>query len=111
MGKGLTPYCHCPSVWPVPGTGSSGALRVNTCLEDGRIGLLFHEQRNVLERVAKVQAVASTNHVLAGAGDVVGKTDARADVLVVVTQNLADVRIRDRTVERDQLLIRCGCWQ
>src|SRR6266404_2872939 len=43
--------------------------------------------------------------MLTGAGDIVRKTDARADVFVVVARNLADIRIRDRAVKRDEFLI------
>src|SRR6266849_248136 len=35
-------------------------------LENGRIGMLFHEQRNVLEGVAIVQAETAAQHVLPG---------------------------------------------
>src|SRR6185437_3750225 len=33
------------------------------CLEDGRVGLLFHEQRNVLESVVVVHAEPSTDNM------------------------------------------------
>jgi len=46
-------------------------------LIDRRIGLLNHEERYVLEDVAKVQSIAATQNVLTLTGEVVGKADAR----------------------------------
>ena len=43
--------------------------------------------------------------MLASASHVVGKADARAEVLVVVLRNLADVGIRDWAVVRHQCQI------
>ena len=68
----------------VPGT-TSVPLMGKQRLEDGVVGLLLHEQRDVLEGVAVIEAEAATDDVVAVAFQVIGKTNARAEVLGVVS--------------------------
>ena len=58
-----------------------------------------------MEHIPKVEAEPSAHHVLAPAGQIVGEADAWAEVLVVVVRNPADIRIGDRAVKRNQLLV------
>src|SRR5581483_5026480 len=66
---------------------------------------LFHEQRNVLENVSVVQSEATAEDMFAGAVEVISKTNARAEIFIVVVRQFAYVRVRKRIVKRDQLLI------
>ena len=95
MGIGLTPYCHWPRVKPVPGTGSVGAGKAEHRLEDGGVGHLLHEQGNVLEDVAVIKTEATAENVLALTGEIVGETNARAEVQIIVLRDFADVRIAE----------------
>src|SRR5581483_9238027 len=74
-------------------------------LEDGFVRHLFHEQRNVLENVSVVQSEATAEDMFAGAVEVISKTNARAEIFIVVVRQFAYVRVRKRIVKRDQLLI------
>ena len=72
-------------------------------LEDGCIGLLFHEQRNVLEGVVIVHAEAGTHDVVAMAVQIVSDTDAWAEALAVVGCFLPHQRRRQRQHAGDDL--------
>src|SRR5579863_222513 len=93
-----------------PGNYIRGSRQAQYGLEDGGVGLLFHEQWNVLERVAEVETKAATQNVLPGSGDVVRKADAGAEVLCVVMRQVPNevIRIllrRRISGDRDQCLI------
>src|SRR5205085_1247629 len=75
-------------------------------LEDGGVAHLLHEQRNVLENISVVEAETSTQNVFSAASQVIGKTKARTEVLVVVTRLLIGELLGQRADvgDRDQLL-------
>src|SRR5215471_3879698 len=56
------------------------ATDAKSLLEDRGVGLLNHEQRNVLEDVPVVKAIAAAENVLRPPGEVVGKANAGAEV-------------------------------
>src|SRR5262245_453633 len=64
-------------------------------LVDGWVGLLDHEERNVLVNISVVETVAAANNVLAVTFEVVGKAKARAEVLVVVLRQGRSVGATD----------------
>ena len=72
---------------PVPVTRSVGLERLSTVWKTVGLAHLLHEQRNVLEDVSVVETEAAAEHVLALTGEVIGETDARAEVLVVVVRH------------------------
>src|SRR5215468_3422153 len=53
-------------------------------LEDGRVRLLLHEQRDVLEGVVEVHAEAATHNVVAFTREVISEADARAEAFTVI---------------------------
>src|SRR6516162_9457487 len=53
-------------------------------VEDRRVGLLEHEQRNIFEGLTEVEAVPGAKDVLALSSEVISKTDSRAEVFVVI---------------------------
>ena len=59
-------------------------LRRKCRLEDGWVGLLFHEQRNVLEGVVIVHAESAAEHVIAMTGQIIGEAYARAEAFAVI---------------------------
>src|ERR1700722_3545874 len=69
----------------------SCAARAGTGVRNGgeqtRIGLLFHEQRNVLENLSVVQAITGPQDVFAAAGQIVSDADPRAEVFVFVLRD------------------------
>src|SRR6185312_15964199 len=99
------------SVLPLPkclsrsGNNVTRAAQTEYLLENRLVRHLLHEQRNILEHVAVVQAESTTQNVLACAGQIVSEPDARAEVLIVVMRKFADVRIGEWIVERDQFLV------
>src|SRR5207249_7686455 len=84
----------------------SRAAGVTLLREQERIGGLQHEQRDVLERLAVVDAIAGPNHVLAGTGQVVGNTDTRAEILSIVVRKSS----RERAVDRFQPKVGAGLY-
>ena len=90
---------------PVPGTISLAREADCECrLEDGVVGLLLHEQRNVLEGVVIVHAEPGADDVVAMAIQIVSEANARAEALAVVGCFLCDQRRRQRAE-------RCNCLQ
>ena len=83
--------------------GDFGVRRTDAenALIDRRIGLLDHEERNVLKHVSIVQAIAAANDVLSRASKVIGKPYARTEVFVVVMSQ----RRCERTADGQQLLV------
>src|SRR6266700_1809372 len=65
-----------------------GAAEREGLLEDRCVGLLLHEQRNVLECVVEVHAEAGAEDVIAAAGQVISQPDARAEPFAVVARLL-----------------------
>ena len=64
--------------------------------EQARVRLLLHEQRNVLENLPVIQAVAGAHDVLSAAGEVVSDAETRAEVLVLVVRERAGIGTADR---------------
>ena len=95
-------YATDPAVSPVPGTMSL-PLRAKAVWKMVAVGLLFHEQRNVLEGVVIVHAEAAAEHVVAMTGQIIGKADARAEALAVIGGLLGHQRCRQRTDWGDRL--------
>src|SRR6185312_2976602 len=61
-----------------------GGANGKCSLEDGVVRLLFHEQRNVLERVVVVHAETGADNVSAMSVQVIRESDTRAEALGVV---------------------------
>src|SRR5882757_2509836 len=90
------------------GNRVSRARKAEHRLKDRCVAHLFHEQRNVLEYVPKVEAISPAQYMLTSASQIVSEADPRAEVLVVVVRYAADERIRDWAVKRNQCLIRAA---
>src|SRR5256885_16668164 len=59
------------------------------CLKDGRVTLLFHEQGDVLERVAIIHSKTGAKDMVAMAGQVISESNARAEIIAGIACLLA----------------------
>src|SRR5205814_6120921 len=69
-----------------PGNGVRWRGEGKQALVDRGVGLLNHEQRYVLEDVAKIQTIPAAQDVFSVTSEVIGKANARAEVMVVVVR-------------------------
>src|SRR5579864_1438660 len=80
-----------------------GAVEQEGRLEDGGVGLLLHEQRDVLEGVVVVHPEAAADNLIATAGQVVGEPYARAETLAVIGSLLGHQRSGQGAERRGRL--------